>query len=395
MLLAGAAMIALPAITYAGIQLRDTSGLELSEQSQAPQTQWVITSAPGLEAILLIGAVGGDVLQQDIYEETIGYIRDNIDPEALAAIDRLDQHLREDLGMLTGPSLAYILSAGDLDSIDSVIVTASNPDEIIRPALEATQGWSSARYEDMVAHLPDAIIALEGLKNLGFDDWYETEYMPSIEAGITRNHDAMAGYNIIPEQKRLLGRDLEHQIEILITAFNMPYGIRILGQRFIGHHQWPADIQLRVAAHEIFHPPFQRQNPDVLAALSELEDDPWVQSIVTNHNPAFGYNSFLGLVDEDSSQALDQLVSERLGFARDPGERWASHDDGMHLLAAAFYHAMKEDGFDQTGGSYQEWLVSAIDRGLLTPEEVRRRATQIVGPDPVQRWYAEMELSDD
>lgn len=355
------------------------------------ETEWDITSAPGLEAILLIGAVGGDVLQADIYTDTIAYIRNNLDPDALEAIDRLDQHLRVDNGRLTGPSLAYVLSAGSLQTIDDVIHTASNSDEIIRPALEGTDGWSSERYEDITTHLPDVILALEGLRELDFDDWYRQEFMSDIEAGIARNREHFAGYDLISEQQKLLGRELEPRIEVLITQFNMPYGIRILGQRFIGYHSWPADIQLRVAAHEIFHPPFQRQNPDILEALSDLESDPWVQSIVENHNPAFGYNSFLGLIDEDSSQALDQIVSERLGFARDAGERWAGHDDGMHMLAAAFYHAMKEDGFDQTGGVYQDWLISAIERGLLSPDEVRRRAAEVVGAEPVQRWYDEME----
>lgn len=93
------------------------------------------------------------------------------------------------------------------------------------------------------------------------------------------------------------------------------------------------------------------------------------------------------MVNEDSTQALDQIVAERLGFARDPALRWQHSDDGMHMLAAALYHAMKEDGFDQRGGRYHDWLVSALDRGLLTPEDVRRRAAEIVGQAAVDKWY--------
>ena len=58
----------------------------------------------------------------------------------------------------------------------------------------------------------------------------------------------------------------------------------------------------------------------------------------------------------------------------------------MHVLAAALYQAMKEDGFDQRGGPYQDWLIGAFDRDMLTPAEVRRRAALIVGQAAVDRW---------
>lgn len=101
-----------------------------------------------------------------------------------------------------------------------------------------------------------------------------------------------------------------------------------------------------------------------------------------------GYRTLIddGLLQEDSTKALDQIVSERLGFARDPRKRFAEHDDGIHMLAAAFYHAMMDDGFAETGGVYGEWLKTAFQRGLLTPEEVRRRAAEVAGQEAVDRW---------
>jgi hypothetical protein len=111
-----------------------------------------------------------------------------------------------------------------------------------------------------------------------------------------------------------------------------------------------------------------------------------MHSIVHDHDPAFGYNSFEGVLNEDSTSALDQIVSERLGFARDPAERWQSVDDGMHMLAAALYHLMKEDEFAERGGNYPEWLDSVVDRGLLTPAEVKRRAAIVVGDAAVKKW---------
>jgi hypothetical protein len=69
-------------------------------------------------------------------------------------------------------------------------------------------------------------------------------------------------------------------------------------------------------------------------------------SIVRDHDPPYGYNSFGGILEEDAAEALDQIVAERLRFANEPGERWRNHDGGMHLLAAALFRAMKEEGFE-------------------------------------------------
>jgi hypothetical protein len=196
----------------------------------------------------------------------------------------------------------------------------------------------------------------------------------------------LTGYDVIPEQQRLIARPLDPEIEVVLVHFTKPYGVKIVGQRFLSHHSWDADTQLRTAAHEIFHPPFDPYDTKLLASLGELQNDPWMHSIVHDHDPAFGYNSFEGVLNEDSTSALDQIVSERLGFARDPAERWQSVDDGMHMLAAALYHLMRQDGFAERGGNYPDWLDSVVERGLLTPAEVKRRAAIVVGDAAVKKW---------
>ena len=200
------------------------------------------------------------------------------------------------------------------------------------------------------------------------------------------NKAAVQAFDIIPEQERLLGHKLSPKIEIFIANYSQPYGIRILGQRFIAYYGYDGETQLHIAAHEIFHPPFDRRDTELVKLLKALENDAWMKSIVDTHDPQFGYNSFMAIVDEDSTQALDQIVSEHLGFDNDPGERWRHSDGGMHVLAAAIYHAMKEDGFATDGGEYSAWFKSALERGLLSPESVRIRATHVIGQEAVEKW---------
>ena len=193
-------------------------------------------------------------------------------------------------------------------------------------------------------------------------------------------------FDIIPVQERLLGRRLNAEVEMLLLYFSKPYGIRVTGQRFASHYSYPMYVQLRTATHEMFHPPFERNDDSIYENLRSLANDPWMLSIVNDHDPALGYNTFSELLDESATQALDQIVADRLGLWPGPGARWRNRDGGMHMLAAAIYQMLQEDDYHRKGGNFGDWLESAIDRGMFEPEEIRRRAALIVGQEAVDRW---------
>ncbi len=354
--------------------------------AMAEVTQWRVRSSEGLDALLLLGAASGDVMQAEEYPEEIAWTRARLSPEALAALAQLDQALRVGAGRLTGPTLVNFFSAGPSDTVAEVIASAEDPARYLRPGMEAQPDWDEEDYTQALQFLPLVATALRSLDAAGFSQWRQQTQGAAIEEGVARVRAAVEGYDVISENQRFLARRLDPEIEILILAFCKPYGIRIKGQRFISHYSWDAGVQLRTAGHEIFHAPYDEDDWRLWARLARLRADPWMNSIVANHDPRFGYNSFEGIVNEDSTQALDQIVAERLGVSRAPRERWRQSDGGMHMLAAALYHAMKEDGYDRRGGDYSEWLSSALDRGMLTPEQVQRRAQLVVGADTVTQW---------
>ena len=356
------------------------------ESQREMTTEWLVTQAAGMDALLLIGAASGDVMQAHIYPEAIAFVRDNMSEDGLAAMAELDATLRQKLGQLTGPTLAYVFSAGPIASLEDVIESAADPVGRLQPGLEMSPHWDAQEFEKISRMMPTVHRALTALRDIGFNDWYASTQLPNITPAVQANKEAVQDFDVIPEQERLLGRTLDPGIEIVVVGFARPYGMRILGQRFVAYYAWEANIQLRVAAHELFHPPYDPDDAELAELLTELEQDTWMNSIVENHDPKFGYNSFMGVVNEGSTQALDQIVSDRLGFAEDPGERWRESDGGMHMLAAALYHAMREDGFPESGGNYSEWFKSALRRGLLDPASVKDRATTIVGAETVALW---------
>jgi hypothetical protein len=349
-------------------------------------TLWHVHTATGLDAVVFIGALAANSLQYDEYRREVDVIRPLLDTEAREALERLTE-FAELHGMLLGPNLALIFSAGPVDSLDDVIASAREPDVYLRPGLEKSGYWDPREWTWVRDEtLPDVLAVLIGLRDAGFESYWRKHAAPTLDMRVGATRKYLQKFDIIPEHERLLGRALEPEIELFLLYFSKPYGIRVTGQRFASHYSYPMYVQLRTATHEMFHPPFARGDQSVYERIETLRMDPWMQSILTGHDTAIGYNTFPELLDESATQALDQLVADRMGFDQGPGARWRTADGGMHMLAAAIYQMLSEDGYGETGGDFAEWFDAAIERGLFEPAEVRRRAAMIVGQDAVDRW---------
>jgi hypothetical protein len=238
-----------------------------------------------------------------------------------------------ELKSLVGPVLAAYYSTGPTDTLDDLLATVEDPERVRSVFLVSPS--DKLHWGIFLNTLPEVRIVVEELRRVGFEEYWKTEVLPKIDERKPFFVDAVQEYDIVPEQERLLGRDLEPTIHIVVLNYNKPYGISINGQRFITHHSWEAGIQLRTATHELLHSPFDNDDRELRSLLEPLASDKWMQNIVNDHDPKFGYNSFLddGIVQEDSAKALDQIVSERLDFARDPAKRFAESDGGMHMLS--------------------------------------------------------------
>ena len=365
-----------------------------AETASERSTRWHVQAAAGLDAIVFIGALTANSLQFEHYESDVEFIRRRLSGDAIAALERLTE-FAELNRMLVGPNLALIFSAGPVESLDDVIASAREPESRLRPGLEQSEYWDPHEWTWVRDEtLPDVLAVLVGLRDAGFASYWAEIAAPTLEMRVEATRKYLQRFDIIPEHERLLGRFLDPEIDVFLLYFSKPYGIRVTGQRLASHHSYPMYIQLRTATHEMFHPPFERGDHSVYERLDQLRTDPWMQSILTGHDPAIGYNTFPELLDESATQALDQIVADRMGFDLGPSARWRTADGGMHMLAAAIYQMLREDRFGNTGGTFAEWFDSAIDRGLFAPAEVKRRAALIVGQDAVDRWgQASLDVS--
>ena len=312
--------------------------------TRAPsRTQWKVRTAPGLDMALLIGPLSGDPLVQrrNDYAEERAWAQANLPTDAKTALRSIHQIVDADQGIVTA-FLALFLSAGPVETIDDVIRSIRDPAPLLR-RLAKDPNWHPEQ-NGRVHKLRAPVLLVEAR----YAEWQATP----IRTKLAQLKDHLQPYDIIPLQEKLLGRPLDPTIEVLVLAYNRP---------------------------------FDTSSKRLWAALAPLARDPWMVNVVKNHDPAYGYRTFEGIVNEDSTRALDQLVSEQLGIARDMGARVRRDDEGMHVLSAALYSLLKETGYAERGGRYEDWLIGMAEAGKLSPTEVKRRAIKIAGEATVHQ----------
>jgi len=350
-------------------------------------TRWDVRTSQGFDALCALNVLSGDDYYVKQYPDEAKTFAAAPYAGARSAARELKRVIKDEGGGIVSASLTLIFSGGPDSTLGAVLESARHP-EALASSLRASPYWSQESWDQFQRVRPTVIAALEAMHRAGLEKLWQ-HYLGDPKARVESMRQELSRYDVLGEQERLIGHPLQNgKIEVILLWFSRPHGIRIQGGRFLTNIGYPTEIVLRNATHEPLHPPFDKSDPGVASAIATLGRDPLLASIVAKHDSSFGYNTIEGYVDEDAVQAMEQIVSERLGVAKPAAERWRDADDGMHLLAAALYDLMKESGFAERGGSFQPWFVQQVTKGALAPAELERRASAVVGDTLVDRWSA-------
>ncbi|MCY1077272.1 hypothetical protein [Archangium lansingense] len=350
-----------------------------------PRTRWLVSASEGLDALCFLGPLSGDPFYARYYSDELAQIVPKLGADIIGTLQQLKASAGSRNVML-GPFLSVVFSAGSTATLAQVRKALDEAEQLLFPGFRASAYWNEKSWAWMIDSRPALQRVLAALAAADFPALRQKVIGDRAERRIAALRQRLAGIDVIAEQERLLGRRLEPAITIELLHFSKPHGIKVIGQRFLTHLDYADEVVIRNAAHEMLHPPFDVESPPIRAALSVLERDPLLARIVTEHNPSFGYTTLEGLFNEDTAEALDQLVSERLGVAKPAGERWRKHDDGMHVLAAGLYGLLKAEGYDKTGGVIQDWLGRAAKDGRLAPASLHAAAASVLKLPKERLW---------
>jgi hypothetical protein len=357
-----------------------------TETTSSIKTRWKVRSSEGFDAIAFLGPLSGIKLYTDYYGQ-----------DAAAFAPRLPESVRSDIAKLwsdataagfglLGPSLCMLFSNGNDATIDTLLTALSARQTRIRPTYEASLYWSDqdwSWFNDAAARLA---IIFTAMRDAGFASFRAERVGVGLDARVAEVQRALSGFDVIALQEKLTGRMFDPVIEIVLLQFSKPHGIKVQGQTFLQATDYETATTVRIAAHELLHPPVPMDGAAAKAALAVIARDRLVSRIVRDHDPRWGYNSLEGLLNEDLVQALDQLISEALGVAHNPADRWRASDDGMHVLAAAFYGLLRQDRWIETGGSIDAWLADATRRGRFSPGILHPIAGRVLDRPANKLW---------
>lgn len=349
----------------------------------APITRWKVTSSEGHDAIAFLGPLSGEPLYQKNYAEDARAfpLPDPVRGEIAALWKEAGA---SGFGLL-GPVLSSKVSGTDVSTLDGVIAALADPETRIRPSLQKSPYWEESDWKWLTANAPRLVAVFTAMRAAGFPA-FRSARSGEIAVRIPQLQRDLAAFDVVRLQQKLTGRSFLPEIEVVLLQFCKPHGIKVQGQTFLQAADWNLAITVRNAAHEMLHPPIPMDGPVAKAALALLARDPLIPRIVREHDPKWGYTSLDGYLNEDMAQALDQLIAERLGVARNPADRWRDNDDGIHVLAAGLYGLLRQDRWSDTGGSIEAWLDRATRTGRLSPTNLHSVAARVLERPTDRLW---------
>ncbi len=329
-------------------------------------TDWELKPSLKFDTLCLLNALSGDPYYLHYYQAEYDRFNPLFTPAERYSFRQLKAIIKDGEGNIISAKLSLYFSATQDDTLEQMIQTTHDSSRM-RAVLMDTPYWSADGWAAYENARPQLEIALKALQRVGFSQYWETNARPQIDKRIVELSPTLPKYNVIPAIEDKLGKPLSsNRITVYLLAYSEPHGIKITGTRFITHVSYPFRVVLHNAVHEMMHPPYDRSDPAISSAIEQIGQDPLVRDKIENHNKSFGYNSVPGYVEEDSVQALEEIVCEQFGIERNSQEYWKEQDDGIHILAVAIYVQYKQALRDsQTAIPYPQWLVKTVRNGDL------------------------------
>ncbi|MBI3834094.1 MAG: hypothetical protein HY287_07170 [Planctomycetes bacterium] len=359
---------------------QDKAAPPQQDQSANHKTNWRIEPSLKFDTLCLLNTLTGDPYYLDFYRKVYDEFAPKLTPEAKAALADLKTKIKDEGKGIISARLCLLFSAADDTTLDQLLATIKKPDKL-RENLSKTPYWDEDDWKNFEAIRDDLKTIFKWLKQIQFEKQWAEKAQPAAAKKAQEMLDHVKAFDVVPLIEQHLGKPLESDtITVYMLTYSQPHGIKITGTRFLTDIAWPFQIVVRNAVHEMMHPPYTLQgDADLKAVLDTLRADKFFMDKVEHHNPSFGYNTLEGFVDEDCVQALDQLITEKLGIALIAKSRWKQSDDGMHVLAVSLYQMMKAENYPSKDKSFRDFLVRMNNEGQFQPGKIEDHFQKMYG----------------
>ena len=327
------------------------------------RTHWLVQTSVAYDALCLLNILTGDSFYTSSHPGVFERWQPRLQGQPLEAFKRLEYTVRTEHKGIISAWLCLFFSGVQPRDLNDLIQAALEPE----PMLEAYRNsvyFEAEQARVFATLLPDLLILFQFLAASPFELEHQQDLGLVFQDQLAELERTLNGFDIVAVVEQHLGRKLNTpEIEVFMLAYTAPHGLKLMGNRFITSKDWQAVITVQTAIHELMHPPFDHGKLEVQDAIQTLEQDLVLKTHFEQHDPAFGYNTWAGYVEENCVRALDQVIGEGFGVARDATERWEQEDGGMHMLAARLTPLLRARKI--SGGSFEDWFIAQVFNGSL------------------------------
>jgi len=335
-------------------------------------TEWELRPSLKYDALCFLNIMTGDSFYVSYYKEVYDKFEPLLNKEASDALASLKRKIKYENGNIISAWLSLNFSAVEDSTLEQMISTLNDlsvlKSNFMKSPYYSDESWTA--FESVNSELK---IIFKFLQKIEFEAYWNNEIKPKIDNKIREFEPRLAIYDVVGSVEFYLGSKLpSKKITVYILYFVKPHGIKITGMNFLTAVDWPFEILVRTASHEMMHPPYDYTNDKELHdIIDSFKDDEFLMDKVLNHNPSFGYNTLDGLFEEDCVQSLDQVINEKFNIAKEPKKRWRESDDGIHVLAIALYQIMKQQNFNEKNEAFRDFLIRIVKEGTLVPGKIK------------------------
>jgi hypothetical protein len=327
------------------------------------ETRWVVQSSQAYDALCLLNILTGDSFYTEIHPEVHKRWQPRLLGETRDAFEHIAQVIRQEHQGILSAWFCLLYSGVQPQTLQDLITATLEPTTMLEvyrasPYFDATQAQV---FQNL---LPDLFKVFQWLQTNTFELEHQKDLGSDFEQKKSELLATLEGFEVVSAVQQALGRDVDiPEIEVFMLAYTAPHGIKIMGNKFITSLDWAANITVRTAIHELMHPPFDLQSVELQKAFKTLQNDAKLWRGFEHHDPAFGYNTWEGYIEENCVRALDQVIAEGFGIAKDAQQRWQAEDGGMHLLAAQLTPLLRSRRTFQE--SFEQWFIQQVNNGNL------------------------------
>jgi hypothetical protein len=214
----------------------------------------------------------GRPLYIELYAEELARFAPRLPPEVRADVPRLWEEARKAGVGLLAPGLDVIFSSGrNGDTLDSVLAGLETPEQRLLPAYRDSAYWSAETWSWLLKTRPRLTTVFRGLRTAGFVRFRAERAGKALDGRVASVQRDLESFDVIAWQEKLTGRTFDPTITIVLLLFCKPHGIKVQGQTFLQAYDYDTPTTVRIAAHEMLHPPVPMDGGRTSGARGVLE----------------------------------------------------------------------------------------------------------------------------